>query len=165
MTDAIDRRLMLMGGAVAGLALGGKAVAQRLPPPSAVDTGRVEGGKVAFPEWRGEADPKSAPPPASVASPNQALPPLNHLSSAALCAMRARISVTRPRSPRSSASLIKSVSGAQREGSDTTHCTPLSRTACATRSASAVVTVSAFSVKMCRRNPPYRRRKQLMGFL
>ncbi len=64
MTDAIDRRLMLMGGAVAGLALGGKAVAQRLPPPSAVDTGRVEGGKVAFPEWRGEADPKSAPPPA-----------------------------------------------------------------------------------------------------
>jgi len=64
MTDAIDRRLMLMGGAVAGLALGGKAVAQRLPPPSAVDTGRVEGGKVAFPEWRGEADPRSAPPPA-----------------------------------------------------------------------------------------------------
>ncbi len=64
MTDAIDRRLMLMGGAVAGLALGGKAVAQRLPPPSAVDTGRVEGGKVAFPEWRGEADPKSVPPPA-----------------------------------------------------------------------------------------------------
>ena len=64
MTDAIDRRLMLMGGAVAGLALGGKAVAQRLPPPSAVDTGRVEGGKVTFPEWRGEADPRSAPPPA-----------------------------------------------------------------------------------------------------
>ncbi len=64
MTDAIDRRLILMGGAVAGLALGGKAVAQRLPPPSAVDTGRVEGGKVTFPEWRGEADPESAPPPA-----------------------------------------------------------------------------------------------------
>jgi predicted dehydrogenase len=64
MTDAIDRRLMLMGGAVAGLAMGGKAVAQRLPPPSAVDTGRVEGGRVTFPEWRGEVDPRTAPPPA-----------------------------------------------------------------------------------------------------
>ncbi len=66
MPDAIDRRVMLkMGGAAAGLVLGARAAdAQTLPPPSDVDRGRVENGKVVFPEWRGEADPKSAPPPA-----------------------------------------------------------------------------------------------------
>ena len=66
MSDTIDRRLMLkLGGAAAGLALGGRAAdAQRYPPPSPVDRGQVQGGKVTFPEWRGQADPKSAPPPA-----------------------------------------------------------------------------------------------------
>ncbi len=66
MSDTIDRRLMLkLSGAAAATVLGGRgADAQRLPPPSAVDRGSVQDGKVTFPEWRGEADPKSAPPPA-----------------------------------------------------------------------------------------------------
>jgi predicted dehydrogenase len=66
MSDLVDRRRMLkLWGAAAGLVLGGRAAdAQRLPPPSAVDRGRVENGRVVFPEWRGEADPKGAPPPA-----------------------------------------------------------------------------------------------------
>lgn len=65
MSDTIDRRLMLkLGGAAAGLALGRAADAQRFPPPSPVDRGQAAGGKVSFPEWRGEADPKGAPPPA-----------------------------------------------------------------------------------------------------
>jgi predicted dehydrogenase len=66
MSDPVDRRLMLkLGGAAAGLVLGGRAAdAQRLPGPSAVDRGGVAGGKVTFPEWRGQADPRGAPPPA-----------------------------------------------------------------------------------------------------
>ncbi|SFP38373.1 Gfo/Idh/MocA family protein [Sphingomonas rubra] len=66
MTDRIDRRFVLkLSGAAAGLVLGGRAAdAQRLPPPSSVDRGQVEGGKVTFPGWRGAADPKSPPPPA-----------------------------------------------------------------------------------------------------
>lgn len=65
MSDLVDRRLMLkMGGAAAGLVLGTRADAQQLPPPSGVDRGRVENGRVTFPAWRGEADPQSAPPPA-----------------------------------------------------------------------------------------------------
>ena len=61
----VDRRLMLkLGGAAAGLALGGRAAAQQLPPPSPVDRGQVQNGKVQFPPWRGEADPASEPPPA-----------------------------------------------------------------------------------------------------
>lgn len=66
MSELVDRRVMLkMGGAAAGLVLGARAAdAQQVPPPSEVDRGRVENGKVVFPEWRGEADPKGAPPPA-----------------------------------------------------------------------------------------------------
>jgi predicted dehydrogenase len=33
-------------------------------PPTPLDTGRVEGGHVVFPNWRGEADQPSPPPPA-----------------------------------------------------------------------------------------------------
>ena len=66
MSDTIDRRFMLKwSGAAAATVLGGRAAdAQRLPPPSAIDRGSVAGGKLVFPEWRGEADPKTAPPPA-----------------------------------------------------------------------------------------------------
>lgn len=66
MSDHLDRRLLLkLGGAAAGVVLGGRAAdAQHLPPPSSVNRGRVENGRVTFPEWRGEADPKTAPPPA-----------------------------------------------------------------------------------------------------
>lgn len=65
MPDAVDRRLLLkLGGAAAGLVLGGRAGAQQLPPPSRVDRGQVQNGRVAFPPWRGEADPSSSPPPA-----------------------------------------------------------------------------------------------------
>ena len=64
----IERRgLLKLGGlGFTGLLLGtGKAIAaQDLPPPSPVDRGRVEDGKVNFPEWRGEADMPSSPPPA-----------------------------------------------------------------------------------------------------
>jgi predicted dehydrogenase len=66
-----DRRAMLKftGVGAGGLLLGGSGVAEaaerrRYVPPSPVDTGRVEGGKVAFPEWRGPADAPSAPPAA-----------------------------------------------------------------------------------------------------
>jgi len=66
MSDTIDRRFLLKwSGAAAATVLGGRAVdAQQLPPPSAIDRGSVAGGKLVFPEWRGEADPKTAPPPA-----------------------------------------------------------------------------------------------------
>ncbi|WP_298093183.1 Gfo/Idh/MocA family oxidoreductase [uncultured Sphingomonas sp.] len=66
MPDSIDRRLMLkLGGAAAGMVLGTRAAdAQKYPPPSDVDRGSVQNGKVTFPEWRSEADPKTAPPPA-----------------------------------------------------------------------------------------------------
>lgn len=61
----LDRRLMLkLGGAAAGMVLGGRAAAQQLPPPSPVDRGQVQGGRVQFPPWRGEADPASGPLPA-----------------------------------------------------------------------------------------------------
>lgn len=67
-----NRRAMLKltGAGAGGLLLGGGAGAaegaerRRYLPPSPVDTGRVEGGKVVFPEWRGPADAPSAPPPA-----------------------------------------------------------------------------------------------------
>lgn len=62
----LSRRSLLLSGSLglAGAALAGGASAQGLPGPSSVDTGRVEGGKVVFPEWKGAADRPSAPPPA-----------------------------------------------------------------------------------------------------
>ncbi len=77
---ALDRRNLLKLGtaAAAGMLLApGLAEAQStgaqstgaqrpggpLPPPSAVDVGHVEGGKVRFPPWRAAADTPSAPPP------------------------------------------------------------------------------------------------------
>jgi len=57
--SSIERRgLLKLGGlGFTGLLLGtGIAIAaQDLLPPSPVDRGRVEDGKVKFPEWRGEA--------------------------------------------------------------------------------------------------------------
>ncbi|WP_037459419.1 Gfo/Idh/MocA family protein [Skermanella stibiiresistens] len=40
------------------------ATGPALPGPSPLDTGKVEGGKVEFPNWRGEADRPSPAPPA-----------------------------------------------------------------------------------------------------
>ena len=34
------------------------------PAPSPIDTGRIEGGRITFPNWRGEADAPAEPPPA-----------------------------------------------------------------------------------------------------
>ncbi|WP_200306483.1 Gfo/Idh/MocA family protein, partial [Paracraurococcus ruber] len=34
------------------------------PPPSPIDAGGVQEGRIAFPNWRGEADPPGEPPPA-----------------------------------------------------------------------------------------------------
>ena len=66
--DQLSRRgLLKLGGAgAAGLVLGGQALAQSgtYVPPSPVDLGRVENGKVVFDPWRAPADAPSAPPPA-----------------------------------------------------------------------------------------------------
>lgn len=63
-----NRRGMLKLGSIgaAGLVLGGQALGQSgaYVPPSPVDTGRVEGGKVVFDPWRAPADAPSSPPPA-----------------------------------------------------------------------------------------------------
>ena len=68
-TPALQRRSLLkkIGAGTTGIALSAAAVAQRLPGPSAIDTGSVVDGKVVFPPWRGEADAPSAPPPAPLA--------------------------------------------------------------------------------------------------
>ena len=64
MSDLPRRRLLKMTGlGASGLLLGGGAAAQT-PPPSPVDVGRVEDGRVRFPAWRGPADTPSGPPPA-----------------------------------------------------------------------------------------------------
>ena len=72
---ALDRRNLLKLGTAtaAGLLLaprlaeaqstGAQKPGGPLPPPSAVDAGHVEGGKVRFPPWRAAADTPSAPPP------------------------------------------------------------------------------------------------------
>jgi predicted dehydrogenase len=66
-TATLSRRGLIqaagIGLAGASLAAGGAQAAGPLPP-SPLDTGRVEGGKVVFPNWRGEADQPSPPPPA-----------------------------------------------------------------------------------------------------
>ena len=63
---ALGRRSLLktLGAGTTGLALSAAASAQRLPGPSAIDTGSVQDGKVVFPPWRGDADAPSAPTPA-----------------------------------------------------------------------------------------------------
>ncbi|MBP2296546.1 Gfo/Idh/MocA family protein [Azospirillum rugosum] len=61
------RGLILTGSAGLLTAAAGPSFAagsNALPGPSPVDTGKVEGGRVTFPNWRGEADRPSAPPPA-----------------------------------------------------------------------------------------------------
>ena len=64
----INRRDMLRIGSVgaAGMVLSGAALAQsgHYLPPTEVDTGKVEGDKVAFENWRAPADTPSSPPPA-----------------------------------------------------------------------------------------------------
>jgi predicted dehydrogenase len=70
---SLDRRsLLALGAAAPTLALAGRAGAQEasatrgagIAPPSSVDVGQVENGRVRFPPWRDEADPRTAPPPA-----------------------------------------------------------------------------------------------------
>jgi predicted dehydrogenase len=57
--------LRVPGLAAAGAALSGGALAQGgWPAPSPIDSGRVEGGRVVFPNWRGEQEPATPPPPA-----------------------------------------------------------------------------------------------------
>ncbi|KZB97798.1 Glucose--fructose oxidoreductase [Methylobacterium radiotolerans] len=57
--------LRITGLGASGLMLGGAAqAAQDYLPPTKVDTGSVEDGKVKFPNWRAPADTPSAPPPA-----------------------------------------------------------------------------------------------------
>lgn len=65
-TPEPGRRSLLktLGAGTTGLALSAAAAAQRLPGPSAIDTGGVQNGKVMFPPWRGDADAPSAPTPA-----------------------------------------------------------------------------------------------------
>lgn len=64
--DFIDRRALfgMAGAGAAGLLVSTQAAAADLIPPSKVDTGGVEAGKVEFPAWRGTADTPSGPPPA-----------------------------------------------------------------------------------------------------
>jgi predicted dehydrogenase len=63
--DLLNRRGILAWGGAAGVAsLSMQAKAQTYAPPSLVDTGRVEGGKVVFEPWRSPADTPSPPPPA-----------------------------------------------------------------------------------------------------
>jgi hypothetical protein len=37
-----------------------------LPPPSVIDIGRVQDGRVLLPPWRGDADRPREPPPAAL---------------------------------------------------------------------------------------------------
>lgn len=64
--SSAHRRNLLKFGATSttGILLAGAAAAQGLPGPSPVDTGAVQGGRVVFPPWRGEADKPDTPPPA-----------------------------------------------------------------------------------------------------
>jgi predicted dehydrogenase len=64
--DLLNRRGMLALGSVgaAGLVASPRAQAQGYAPPSPVDAGRVENGKVVFDPWRSPADTPSSPPPA-----------------------------------------------------------------------------------------------------
>jgi predicted dehydrogenase len=46
-----------------GVALAGQARAAGPQPPAPADIGQVQGGRVTFPNWKGEADRPSPPPP------------------------------------------------------------------------------------------------------
>ncbi|WP_247887274.1 Gfo/Idh/MocA family oxidoreductase [Azospirillum sp. SYSU D00513] len=59
----LTRRGLIATGS-AGLLTAAAGPSLAMPGPSPVDTGSVQGGRVAFPNWRGEADRPSAPPPA-----------------------------------------------------------------------------------------------------
>ncbi|MFE1602661.1 Gfo/Idh/MocA family oxidoreductase [Methylobacterium sp. ID0610] len=60
------RTLMLAGGATLAAVGGaqGASPPQAAVKPAPVDTGRVENGRVTFPNWRGPSDRPAAPPPA-----------------------------------------------------------------------------------------------------
>ncbi|MDP4024542.1 Gfo/Idh/MocA family oxidoreductase [Methylobacterium sp. NEAU 140] len=59
------RNLLAAGGALATAAVGGGARAAAPPGPTVpADTGAVQGGRVAFPNWRGPGDVPPAPTPA-----------------------------------------------------------------------------------------------------
>jgi predicted dehydrogenase len=62
--QARRRMFRAAGVGTAGLVLAPAAIAQVFVPPSVVDTGTVEQGKVRFPAWRAAADTPSAPTPA-----------------------------------------------------------------------------------------------------
>ena len=64
-TDLLDRRRLFQvaGLGATGLLIGTRAGAETFVPPSVVDTGHVENGKVQFPPWRNSADTPSSPPP------------------------------------------------------------------------------------------------------
>lgn len=69
MSSQIDLRrrnlLKMTGLGASGLVLGsGANAAQTYPPPTPVDTGSVENGRVKFAPWRAPADTPSGPPPA-----------------------------------------------------------------------------------------------------
>ncbi|WP_247887210.1 Gfo/Idh/MocA family oxidoreductase [Azospirillum sp. SYSU D00513] len=59
----LTRRGLIATGS-AGLLTAAAGPSLAMPGPSPVDTGSVQGGRVTFPNWRGEADRPSAPPPA-----------------------------------------------------------------------------------------------------
>ena len=61
----LDRRTLFgaAGTGVAGLLVSTGAAAAPFIPPSPVDTGHVEDGKLEFPAWRNAADTPSGPPP------------------------------------------------------------------------------------------------------
>ena len=55
--------LSAMGLAI-GAAGGASSGAPGYPAPSEMDIGRVQSGRVVFPNWRSEAEPRTPPPPA-----------------------------------------------------------------------------------------------------
>jgi predicted dehydrogenase len=61
----LPRRHLLKTGSqeLAAAMMAGPVLAQ-MPPPGEAGIGRVENGKVGFPNWKGAADKPSAPPPA-----------------------------------------------------------------------------------------------------
>lgn len=62
----LSRRGLIQAGGLglAGTGIVTGALGAGPAPPGVIDTGRVEGGRVVFPNWRGEADAPSPPPPA-----------------------------------------------------------------------------------------------------
>ncbi|MGY2046791.1 Gfo/Idh/MocA family oxidoreductase [Methylobacterium sp. JK268] len=60
----LSRRTLMLAGSATLAALGGAQGADAPPPENPVDTGKVENGRVSFPNWRGPSDRPGAPPPA-----------------------------------------------------------------------------------------------------